>query len=102
MIATYGTFAATERVMMELAKRGGSRQELHEVIREHALEAWARLRDSGENPLVESMCGDPRLIALASADEIEAWLDGGDYLGDAPDRARSMALVLRRLVDADL
>ena len=36
LLTAYGPFAATERLLMELVKRGGDRQELHEVIREHA------------------------------------------------------------------
>ena len=41
LMATYGPFAATERLLMEAVKRGGNRQVLHEVIRECALAAWA-------------------------------------------------------------
>ena len=33
LLATYGPFAATERLLMELVKRGGDRQDLHERIR---------------------------------------------------------------------
>ena len=35
---------------MEAVKRGGDRQELHEVIREHSLAAWARLREGRAEP----------------------------------------------------
>ena len=31
LLAAYGPFAATERLLMELVKRGGDRQELHEI-----------------------------------------------------------------------
>ncbi|HMV68305.1 MAG TPA: adenylosuccinate lyase, partial [Myxococcota bacterium] len=44
LLAAYGPFAATERLLMQLARRGGDRQALHEVIRGHAMTAWAALR----------------------------------------------------------
>ena len=59
-LATYGVFAATERLLMEAVKAGGDRQELHEVIREHSLAAWDALRRGETNPLVEDLCGDER------------------------------------------
>ena len=91
LLADYGTFAATERVLMELAKRGGDRQLLHEVIRENTLSAWAELRAGRANPLVGRMTSDPRLLALATAETIAGWLDARDYTGDAGLRARQMA-----------
>ena len=91
LLADYGTFAATERVLMELAKRGGDRQLLHEVIRTNTLAAWAELRAGRANPLVERMTSDPRLLALAPAGTIANWLDARDYTGDAAPRARQMA-----------
>ncbi len=42
--AIYGPFAATERLLMAAVKAGANRQEMHEVIREHALQAWAEDR----------------------------------------------------------
>ncbi len=97
LLSDYGTFAATERVLMEGVKRGGDRQELHEVIREHALAAWAALRAGTPNPLVERMTTDPTLLALAPAESITTWLDAHDYTGDAAERARALAT---RLADA--
>ena len=38
-LRTYGPFAGTEAVLMEAARAGGDRQELHEVIRESAMRA---------------------------------------------------------------
>jgi len=95
LLATYGAFAATERLLMELVKRGGDRQALHEVIRGHAMAAWAEIRAARPNPLVESLCGDPRVVQYATAHQTRAWLDASDYVGDAPDRARRFATMLR-------
>jgi adenylosuccinate lyase len=95
LLAAYGPFAATERLLMELVKRGGDRQALHEVIREHAMAAWAEAQAGRPNPLVESLCSDPRITKHVSRDQVCLWLDASGYLGDAPERARAFAAMLR-------
>ena len=49
---------------MEAVKRGGDRQEMHEVIREHALAAWAEVQAGEANPLIPALCADARLRAF--------------------------------------
>lgn len=100
LMATYGVFAATERVLMEAVKRGGDRQELHEVIREHSLEAWAAIRQGLPNPLPDRLSSDERLTRWASPEEIRAWLDATGYVGDAPIRSREMASRIREALGA--
>lgn len=100
LLATYGVFAASERLLMECAKRGGDRQVLHEVIREHAMAAWAEVQTGGANTLADLLCADPRIAALAAPDEVRAWLDAADYVGDAPERARAFAATVRAIVGA--
>lgn len=95
LLATYGPFAATERLLMELAKHGGDRQALHEVIREHAMAAWSQTQAGQPNPLVESLCNDPRITQYAAREDILAWLDAAGYVGDAPQRARRLAALVR-------
>ncbi len=68
LLAAYGPFAATERLLMELVKRGGDRQVLHEVIREHAMTAWAEVQAGRPNPLIDSLCADSRITHHASRD----------------------------------
>lgn len=101
LLATYGPFAATERVMMELSRAGGDRQLLHEMIREHSLHAWAALRAGQPNPLRERLSTDPALTALAPPDAIVGWLDASEYVGDAPERARVIAAWLRALTTGE-
>ena len=96
LLRDYGTFAATERLLMESVKRGASRQEMHEVIREHSLAAWAALRDGQPNPLAGHLASDPRIRALADEATVLGWLDARDYVGDAPERARGLAETARR------
>src|SRR5258706_6910383 len=40
----YGTFAATERLLMELVKAGADRQKMHGVLRDHSMVAWEAVR----------------------------------------------------------
>ncbi len=92
-LATYGVFAATERVLMAAARAGGDRQALHEIIREHSLAAWEAMRSGAANPLADSLSADIRL-GLAPA-VIRALLDASSYVGDAPARALQLAQTIR-------
>jgi adenylosuccinate lyase len=94
-LAIYGPFAATERLLMAAVKAGANRQELHEVIREHALQAWAEIGAGRSNPLIETLCADPRLTQYVNAAMARTLLDAQGYLGHAPQRARLMAAQLR-------
>lgn len=86
-LGIYGVFAATERVLMELGRRGGDRQEMHEVIREHSLAAWAELQAGRENRLRDLMANDKRVNEFIPPAEVRTLLDAADYTGDAADRA---------------
>ncbi len=94
-LATYGVFAATERLLMEAVKAGGDRQALHEVIREHSLVAWDALRRGQPNPLASSLRADPRITQWLLPGEIASLLDASDYVGDAAERALMVAGMLR-------
>ncbi len=52
-------FMATENIMMESVKRGGDRQELHERIRVHSMEATKRVKGEGlDNDLIKRIIAD--------------------------------------------
>jgi adenylosuccinate lyase len=95
LLAAYGPFAATERLLMELARRGADRQAMHEIIREHSIEAWAAVQAGNGNPLIEALRDDERLTAYASREQLTGWLDAAGYVGDAPERARALAAIIR-------
>lgn len=95
-LAQYGVFAATERLLMEAVKAGGDRQELHEVIRDHSMAAWAEVAAGQPNPLAERLAEEPVITALISPDQVAALLDASDYVGDAPKRARDLVDTIRR------
>lgn len=59
-IAAELPFMMTENIIMEGVKRGGDRQELHEAIRTHSMEAGKVVKvDGGENDLLDRIAADP-------------------------------------------
>ncbi|MBN1954905.1 MAG: adenylosuccinate lyase [Anaerolineae bacterium] len=99
-LATYGVFAATERLLMELVKAGADRQAMHEVIREHSLAAWEALQQGLANPLHDRLLADGRITAHLPAGRVTALLDASAYVGDAPQRAQAAAQEIRRRLAA--
>jgi adenylosuccinate lyase len=94
-LAVYGTFAATERLMMELVKAGADRQDMHEQIRRHSLAAWQAVERGEPNPLAGLLAADPEILAFLPEARVRVLLDAGDYVGDAPRRARALAARIR-------
>jgi len=94
----YGTFAATERLLMELVKAGADRQAMHEVIREHSLAAWDVVQKGEPNPLADSLAGDERVLAFLPPDRVRELLDAGGYVGDAPQRCAEFLKRLRTMI----
>ncbi len=53
-------FMATETILMDAVLKGGDRQELHERIRVHSMEAAKRVKEEGlENDLLNRIAEDP-------------------------------------------
>lgn len=76
-------FMATENIMMHAVKMGGDRQELHEKIRQHSMEAGKRVKvDGEENDLIDRIVNDPSFKITYK--EIEAVLKPENYVGRAP------------------
>ena len=86
LMADYGIFSATERVLMEAGKRGANRQEMHEVIRKLSLKAWEKVQRGERNPLFCEMTEDERILSYLSKEEIESLLDASSYTGEAEER----------------
>lgn len=73
-------FMATENIMMESVKRGGDRQELHEIIRVHSHAAAAKVKlEGGQNDLIDRIAADERIPL--TKEEILAELDPNKYIG---------------------
>ena len=92
-------FMAMEAVMMDAAGAGGDRQEVHERIRGHALEAARRMAEGREGGLFESVVGDAELGV--SAGDLEAMARPEGLVGRAAEQvdrfvAEQVAPVLGR------
>ena len=73
-------FIASENIMMDLVKKGGDRQEIHEKIRVHSIAAGKRVKEEGlDNDMIERICNDPTLDI--TIDELKAILIPSKYIG---------------------
>jgi adenylosuccinate lyase len=78
-------FMASENIMMDAVKRGGNRQELHEQIRVHSLEAGINVKDKGlSNNLIDLIAADP-MFGL-TLEEITAHMEPSRYIGRCPEQ----------------
>ena len=78
-------FMATENIMMDAVKRGGNRQELHERIRIHSMEAGRQVKVEGmENDLLERIAADETFGV--TPDELKNILDPAKYVGRSPEQ----------------
>jgi len=85
---SYGIFAASERLLMELGRNGANRQEMHELIREHSLKAWKEVQEGKENTLKENLINDKVILKYVSKDKANDLLNADEYIGDAPLRVQ--------------
>jgi adenylosuccinate lyase len=98
-LRTYGPFSGTEAVLMEAAKAGADRQELHEAIRESAMTAYAALARGETNPLARLIADDERISRYVDPAEIRVQLDPTGHTGDAAVRARRLAARIRETLE---
>jgi len=76
-------FMATENIMMDAVKAGGDRQELHEQIRLHSMEAAKQVKIEGkENDLIARIAADPAF--KLNADELASMMNPENFTGCAP------------------
>jgi adenylosuccinate lyase len=97
-LKAYGTFAAVERLLMELGKAGADRQLMHERMREHSLQAWKQVAAGGANPLPDMLSADEEITRYLPARAVRDALDASGHVGDAPTRARALADEIRQVI----
>lgn len=86
-LARFGVFSGTEAVLMEMVKRGKSRQEIHEKIRRISFKAWDEVMSGGENPLQTLLLEDSEISTTIPSDRLKELLNPSNYTGDASERA---------------
>jgi adenylosuccinate lyase len=78
-------FMATENIMMDAVKAGGDRQELHERIRIHSMDAGRMVKVEGkENDLLERIASDSAFGM--TMEQLQAIMDPKNFVGRAPEQ----------------
>ncbi len=95
-------FMATENIMMEAVKRGGDRQELHERIRVHSMEAAKKVKVEGEkNDLIERIAADSAFNL--NLEELNSVLEPINYVGRSPQQVEEFVNdVVKPILEANI
>jgi len=72
-------FMATENILMEAVKKGGDRQELHEIIRQYSMEAARSIKQGESNNLIQKIAANPKF--RLTLEEIQEMLDPKKFIG---------------------
>ncbi len=96
-VREYLPFIATENLMMEAVKRGGNRQELHEVIRTCSMEATANMKQGKPCNLMEILSRRPEFGM--TLEELEAVLDPSLYTGRCAEQVERLVDELRPVLE---
>ena len=78
-VMEYMPFMATENLMMEAVRRGGDRQQLHEIIRRCSMEATARIKEGESCDLLARLSGE-EAFGLTET-EMQNLLTPSHYIG---------------------
>ena len=95
-VREYLPFIATENLMMEGVKRGGNRQELHEIIRKCSMAAAARMKNGETWDLLADLA---EYAAFGmTKQEMEAVLEPANYIGRCPEQLDRFLAGIRHLL----
>ena len=83
-VREYLPFLATENLLMEAVKRGGDRQQLHEIIRRCSMEATANMKNGEPCDLLQRLSREPAFGL--SEGELNELLDPLLYIGRCPEQ----------------
>jgi adenylosuccinate lyase len=95
----FAPFAATEGILMEAVKRGANRQEMHELLRVIAMEAWTEVQIGQENPMTRLLSENKIISQYISAAQLKKLLDVSFHVGTAGKRSLQLAKQLKMLLD---
>ena len=95
-VKEYLPFIATENLMMEAVKRGGDRQEIHEIIRRCSMEATAKMKDGEECDLLARLAKEKE-FGLTEA-EMKKLLAPALYIGRCPEQVSAFVEKIKPLL----
>ena len=92
-------FMATEIILMDAVKAGGDRQELHEKIRSHSMDAGKRVKEEGAaNDLLERIAADPAFGMTMG--QLQALMKPENFTGCAKEQTEEyLEKVVRPLIE---
>ena len=91
-VMEYLPFIATENLMMEAVKRGGNRQELHEIIRSCSMDATTKMKNGETWNLLESLAEHPEFGM--TKEEMETILEPSKYTGRCEEQVEQFLSVI--------
>ena len=95
-VREYLPFIATENLLMEAVKRGGDRQQLHEVIRRCSMEATARMKEGQSCDLLSRLAASGEFAMTEG--EMKALLDPALYIGRCGEQVEAFVGKLQPLL----
>lgn len=95
-VKEYLPFIATENLMMEAVKRGGNRQEIHEIIRKCSMEATAKMKNGEDCDLLSRLAAEKE-FGLTEA-EMNELLRPEAYIGRCPQQVQALVDKVRPLL----
>ena len=99
-VREYLPFIATENLMMEAVKRGGNRQELHEIIRTCSMAATAKMKEGEPCDLLQRLAAEP--IFGMTIEEMEAVLNPSAYIGRCPEQVEAFLAEVEPLLSGTM
>lgn len=81
-------FIATENILMDCARRGADRQDMHEAIREYSVAVAKRMKLEGkDNDLLDRLLADKRF--MLTKEDLDRILNVRSFIGLAPEQTES-------------
>lgn len=95
-VKEYLPFIATENLMMEAVKRGGDRQNLHEIIRQCSMAATAKMKNGEECDLLKHLA-EEKEFGLTEK-EMEELLTPELYIGRCKEQVEAFVGKIKPLL----
>jgi adenylosuccinate lyase len=96
-LSQYASFAASESIMMEAVKCGANRQEIHEVLRDISMTAWADIQKGKPNPMIKLLSTNKIISRYLNKNQLEKLLLVKTHVGDAPQRAKQLIKIIKKI-----
>ena len=83
---------------MEAVKNGANRQEMHEVLRNTAMQAWGEVQEGKVNPMGTLLVENMEIRKYISKEKVSGLLNVRIHIGNAPERALILVKNIKSLI----